>query len=208
MRSTRLAALIATLTLLAALCGAAVPNDGYTRLDGEIASVDRAKRTVLFRQKSGEELTIRMPLSQMFHVYSPATRDDLADGQDVKVYGKVQPGLKSVEQVNSICIMPFANAGTNKKTRIDGILRVQDGKIALQFRDRTIPMTVRDNVKVELVQNVGFDFLEPGTHLFHSPLDLMTTGYKRQEWVPVNEVRVGEPREKVAAYYAKKKGDK
>ena len=173
-------------------------------VDGKIQSVDPDTKTLTVKQrKGGEVVTVKDESKKTkYRTYTKGTMDDVTEGANLKVYGKVQPDISAVDDVYSICVMPSASNSTNKKSRIDGKLAIEDGKWYLQRKDGKVPMTLKDKPSISVVYDTDFGLLEKGMRIRFG------ANAKDDYYVPIWSIRGYAPREKTQAYVENMKKDK
>lgn len=132
-------------------------------LQGKVVSVDLGGNSFEVQDKKmGKKVTVTVPQKVVYDCYRKGSKEDLVDGAHVKVYTKLDEEGKPAEPTGSICVMPRPSTYTNKKNRIDGILRVDGDQYFVEHKGERLPLEVKDKVGVQKVTAESLESLDVG----------------------------------------------
>jgi len=156
---------------------------------GSIVSVDGEARTIVVKaREGGQEYTVHIAENKKIHLYSKGAREDVVDGADVKVYGKVDVENKKIDEVNKIAVMPESSSYANKTSRVDGVLSKEGDNMFVTNGDNKFALSMLENWTVDYVSAITFADLKPRQSVNFNLVQ------KDGVYVPRHELRLYGPR--------------
>ena len=156
------------LTIGLTLCAlAAQAASSRIAMGGKVKEIAQDKSYIVIdasgKKYQGQEVKLMVGKKTRFYNYATATKDALEDGQPVKVYGKVTEDMSKIESVRQICVLSRPSTYSNKKSRVDGVLVMENGAVkAVKNKDKVLELQPRAKLSVQVITKVSIDDLKKG----------------------------------------------
>ena len=135
-------------------------------ISGTVTKVDTAKKIITF-QKGDEELVLKSPNEKIMFVETKGTVDNLVDGKEANVSGKVNEDQTAIASSDMI-LYPGKGRGSNRflrDTRADGKLKQKDNKWYVVVQGKDVLIEMKPNYRVTLRDNATLDQVEVGDRI-------------------------------------------